>query len=159
MTPPLRRAPNGFLVPIGHAGKDVSKIGVPPSQASAQTDRTQASVPPVSESQGDLRSSYSTYITKNDGKTYLLYNGDRRWAIVTLLLEDAGPVAVGDKANLGIVTSGTGILLQTGRERKFTIGKGTQLFIASTSVNRVSVSIEPIPWLEQITAVLKSLAR
>jgi hypothetical protein len=116
-----------------------------------------ASVPPLNPNQGDKLSSYFTYITKADGQTCVLYNGDRRWANVTLNLETAGPVAVGDKANLTGVTSGVGILLVTDEPRTFRIGKGTRIYIAATAVSRVSVAIEPIPWLEEMTAFLSQV--
>lgn len=135
---------------IGITERPVSsdKIGLP----SRGLDRTAASIEPLNPTQGDTLSKYFTYITKNDGVTYVLYNGDRRWTKITLTLESSGPVSVGDASNLGAVTSATGVLLQTNQPLVFTVGKGTKLYIAATAVSRVKVFIEPIPWMEQIAA-------
>lgn len=103
----------------------------------------------------DRQSDISTYFTRIgsvNGQTPTLYNGDRLWCNVTLLLETAGPVAVGTRADLFPVLSGKGMLLDTGVPATFTIGKGTRLYIASDSVNRVKVELAPFPWIEQIAA-------
>lgn len=134
--------------------KPMEKIGVPPGEA----NRGIATSQPLSLSQGDIRSMYSTYITNSDGKSRVLYNGDRTWSAVTLTLQTGGPVSVGDKQNLGTVTSGQGILLLTGVPMKFTIGKGTKLYVASNSIDRIAVQIEPFPWLEMISTFLQTIA-
>lgn len=100
---------------------------------------------------------YFTKVTANGAEIPVLYSGDRLWARVKLTLETAGPVAVGQSSQLLPVLSGKGTLLPTGQEMEFTIAKGTRLYIASTSVNRVKVTIEPLPWLEQITATLSAI--
>lgn len=84
----------------------------------------------------------------------IIYNADRLWATVVLLLETAGPVAWGTKSQITPVLSGKGILLQTGVPTRITVGKGSRIYVAATTVNRVSVLVEPLPWLEQITALL-----
>jgi hypothetical protein len=100
----------------------------------------------------------STYFTKGDGETHKLYQADRLWVTVTLTLETAGPVSVGFRSAITPVLSGKGQLLATGVPTKFVVAKGNnQLYIASTSVNRVKVTIEPLPWLEQITATARAL--
>lgn len=151
----LSKIPAAVLKSIGLPTKEVStsKIGV----TAGSSDRTAASVQPLNATQSDLLSQYSTYLTKNDGVTYLLYQADRRWSKVTLILESTGPVAVGDKSNLGSVTSGQGILLQTNVPRTFTIGKGSQLYIAATAVSRVNIAIEPFAWQEQIAAFIAKI--
>lgn len=84
------------------------------------------------------------------GGTQLLYSAEN-FVRVTLLLEDAGPVAVGTLAVLTPVLSGRGVLLQTDVPfGPFTYAKGTRIYIAAESVNRVQVIVEPIPWLEQL---------
>lgn len=134
-------------------------IGVPeqPSKIgwNKAPDRTIADQPGPQADQGraEARSFFSTYFTRTIG-TQVLYNGDRQWARVTLTLETAGPVVVGNQQSLTPVTSGKGQLLTTSLPVTFTIAKGTRLYIASTSVNRVKVAIEPVPWLEQITGLL-----
>jgi hypothetical protein len=110
---------------------------------------------------GENRTQSYTYFTRQPSpgeSTPILYNGDRLWVKVKLTLETAGPVAVGQNSQLSPVLSGKGTLLQTNVEREFTIAKGTRLYIQATGVNRVSVTIEPLPWLEQIVGLIMSVA-
>ena len=95
-----------------------------------------------------------TYFTKATGVEQQLYTGDRPWAEVKLTLETAGPVAVATKQNFTPVLSGKGTLLRTGQEKTFTCPKGARIWIASTSVNRVSVVVQPFSWLEQLYATM-----
>ena len=90
-----------------------------------------------------------TYFAK-PGETRRVYTGDRPWAIVTLTLETAGPVAVSTKQTITPVLSGKGALLRTGVPVAFTLARGDSLWIAATSVNRVSVSVTEAAWQEQI---------
>lgn len=94
-----------------------------------------------------------------DGTTPILYNGDRLWAKVTLLLETAGPVAVGTRADIGPVLSGKGRLLTQNVAFEITIAKTSRLYILSTALNRVAVTIEPVPWAEQIANAVETLSR
>lgn len=113
-------------------------------------------MPAVSQGKSDRQTETFTYFTTigpqpNQGGTPVLYNGDRLWANVTVTLETAGPVAVGTRSELFPVLSGKGVLLDTDVPKTFVIGKGySRLYIASTSINRVKVEIEPFPWIEQI---------
>ena len=118
-------------------------------------DRTKASapVPSLNAGEGQNRTTIYTYFTK-PGPTEILYPGDRLWARVKLELETAGPVVVGSAESLLPITSGKGQRLTTGDEIEFVISKGSRIYIAATGVNRVKVTIEPIPWLEQMTALL-----
>lgn len=93
-----------------------------------------------------------TYFTKASSAAAQLYTGDRPWAQVTVTLETAGPVAVAFKQNFVPVLSGKGTLIKTGQPKTFTVPKGKVLWIASTSVNRVSVTVEPFAWFEQMYA-------
>lgn len=114
--------------------------------------------PQAGQTDAQTTSEAYTFFTFADGVTVALYRADRLWVRVTLTLETAGPVAVGFDSNLLPVLSGKGILLQTGEPRTFTVAKGNkQLYIASTSVNRVNVTVEPLPWLEQIFAMLSQI--
>lgn len=126
-----------------------SKIGM-----TSLGDRAIATAPAPSASvgQGANRSQINTYFTR-PGETLQLYSGDRLWARVTLTLETAGPVAVGNAQNIQPVLSGKGQLLETGVPLSFDIAKGTRLYIAATAVNRVKISIQPLPWMEQIVAI------
>lgn len=99
-----------------------------------------------------------TYITRVTTDSQILYNGDRQWALITLILESAGPVAVGTRTDLLPVLSGKGALLVTNVPYQITIAKTSRLYIVSTAVNRVSVKIEPPPWLEQVTLAMQKTA-
>lgn len=109
---------------------------------------------------GETRTQASTYFTKAQqvGQDVpILYNGDRTWVQLTLILQTAGPVAVGTSSNIVPVLSGKGVLLTTNVPFQITIAKGSRLYIASTGVNRVLVLLEPLPWLEQIAANLSQV--
>lgn len=140
--------------------------GSPPGQpargskiAPASTDRGVASVqaPQTTPGRADDRVSIYTYITKiqttGDG-TPILYNGDSLWRRITVTLETAGPVAVGQSADIFPVLSGKGQLLATGVPTSFNIAKGDRLYVVATSVNRVKVVSEALPWLELITGLI-----
>lgn len=129
-----------------------SKIG----PVSLNRNIAQAPSPSDQVGTGENRIQVSTYFTKALG-TDLLYAGDRIWTRVRLVLLTAGPVAVGQFNDITPVLSGKGLLLVTGQPVSFDIAKGNRLFIAAQSVNRVSVSIEPYPWLETITGLLGAL--
>lgn len=135
----------------------MTKLYSPVVRPPVQTEK-QRSIPHVSRPSseviaptGQISDTFS-YFTKADGVEYQLYTGDRPWVQVKLLLETAGPVAVATKQKFTPVLSGAGRLLPTGGEVAFTLPKGKVLWIASTSINRVSVTIEPFAWLEQIYA-------
>lgn len=125
-------------------------------------DRTVAQAPAPSDQvgMGENRIQISTYFTKVlvDGQPPdVLYSGDRNWARVRVTLRTAGPVAVGQFSNLYPVLSGKGQTLQTGVPAVFDIAKGSKLYVAAQSVNRIDLAIEPYPWLETITGLLMSL--
>lgn len=110
---------------------------------------------------GEDRTFIDTFLTKvpvTGQPTDVIYNGDRMWARVTLQLETAGPVAVGNMSNLDPVLSGKGQLLETGIPVTFTIAKGSRIYVSATGVNRVKRTVEPVPWLELITGLLQAMA-
>ena len=131
-----------------------SKLGL------MSTDRTRATAPQPADTTGnsEYRIKISTFLTAGSA-TQILYNGDRIWARVTLTLETAGPVAVGEQSSITPVLSGKGQLIETGVPVSFNIAKGNQLYIAATGVNRVKVTIEALPWLETITGLVASVVR
>lgn len=91
-----------------------------------------------------------TYFTKPTGESELLYSAES-WVKIELALETAGPVSVGTRESVVPVLSGKGILLESdGEPIEFVMPRGNRLFIASESINRVKVIIEPIPWFEQL---------
>jgi hypothetical protein len=131
-----------------------SKIGPLPS-----TNRNIATAPTPQADQGkaEVRTYAQTYFTKVLDETQILYNGDRQWAKVILTLETAGPVAWGVVQKITPTLSGKGVLLETDERTEIIVPKGTRLYVTSTSVNRIKVQIEAMPWLEQITATLRKL--
>jgi hypothetical protein len=126
--------------PSSYTGFGPSEVGraIPPE-----------TIPSPDQRAGNYKSEATTYFTKA-GPTRQLYTADRKWAKVTLLLQTAGPVAVGFSQTIIPVLSGKGILLATLVPAEFRVARGNKLWIASTAVNRVSVQIEEEPWLEQI---------
>jgi len=119
----------------------------------------QSPVPADTTGNAEIKVNVRTYFTNVPvvgAETPIIYNGDRQWAKVTLTLETAGPVAVGESSQLTPVLSGKGQLLQTGVPTVFNIAKGNKLYVAATGANRISVVVEPYPWLETITGLFTS---
>lgn len=131
----------------------------PPSKIGrTSTNRTIGSAPSPSSTiaAAELKTEIYTYFARppQNGQCAVLYNADRLQAKVTLQLETSGPVAVGTKQNILPVRSGKGTLLETGEPTFFYLAKGERLYVAATSINRIKVTIEPIPWAEQIVGLL-----
>ena len=127
-------------------------------------DRTRAQSPEPADTTGaaEHRTFVDTYFTKvpvSGEPTDIIYNGDMVWAKVTLTLETAGPVAVGNLSSITPVLSGKGQLLETDVPTEFFIAKGTRLYIAAAGINRVKRVIEPIPWLEVIAGLVGGVVR
>ena len=97
----------------------------------------------------------SDYFTVPGG-TRLLYTAEG-WVHARLLLQNAGPVAIGMDQNITPVLSGRGRLLPTGEEIRFNMTRGDRLFIAAEAINRVSFVIEPLPPLERIAVTLDAI--
>lgn len=97
---------------------------------------------------------YSYFV--QPGSNALLYSAEN-WVRIKLVLNTAGPVAVGSRAQLNPTLSGKGILLVTGQTYEIALAKGTRIYITSDAIERVSVTIEPIPWLEQIDSDTKGI--
>lgn len=127
--PPIKMAPPRRQVLTTEQGRSIPNVQVPMGNPLAATNQPTEIFP---------------FFTKADGVIRQLYTGDRTFAQVTLVLETAGPVTVSNKQ------VGNGALLQTGVPYSRTFAKGTILYISATSINRISVSIEPVPWLEQV---------
>lgn len=97
-----------------------------------------------------------TYFTKPNGESELLYSAES-WVHIRLALETTGPVAVSTRQSVIPVLTGRGVLLANdGEPFRFVLPKGDRVFIAAEAVNRVQVTIEPFPWVEQILAELKN---
>jgi hypothetical protein len=95
------------------------------------------------------RTEIYSYFTESTSETQLLYSAEN-WVKIKLALQTAGPVAVGTVASLAPALSGRGILLDPDVPFEAFLAKGTRFYITSETVNRVNVTIEPVPWLEQI---------
>jgi hypothetical protein len=96
------------------------------------------------------RTEVYSYFTAADGETALLYSAEN-WVRIKLTLETAGPVSVGTAAELAPVLGGRGRLLDTSVEYEVYLARGTRFYVVADTINRLSVTIEPIPWLEQIS--------
>lgn len=154
--PPILARRNAANAASGQTPTSVSKIGP------VSTDRAMAQSPQPADTTGgaEHRSFVDTYFTKVPvvgEATDIIYNGDRMWAKVTLTLETAGPVCVGNLSSITPVLSGKGQLLETDVPTIFFIGKGTRLYIAAAGINRVKRIVEPVPWLETIAGLIGSV--
>lgn len=153
---PTRPNPYAAMMPQqkGVDGRPDRNMPAPPAPATSQGQ---------SERQTDAYTLITQVGQPIPGQLNVLYNGDRLWVRVRLVLETAGPVAVGTRADLLPMLSGKGQLLETDKEREFTISKGTKLYYIAGSVNRIAVTIEPFAWIEAITgnveAVLNEIRR
>lgn len=79
------------------------------------------------------------------------------WSTVRLTLRSAGPVAVGTASELMPIASGKGVLLQTDEPYVTNLPGGTRLYVAAGAINRLNVTIEPIPWMEQVAFQLEQI--
>lgn len=100
---------------------------------------------------------FYTYLTEATGTKELLSTGDD-WTQVTLRLESAGPVAIGENQELQPPASGRGRLLTQDVDLTFTVPPQTKIYVAATAVNRVGVIRQPFPWFAQIVALLGATA-
>ncbi len=97
-----------------------------------------------------------TYFTSAT-ETKLLYSAEG-WVKARLILETAGPVAVGMDQNITPVLSGKGILLPINVEVEFYLSKGDRIFIAAEAINRVRFIIEPTPYSNALGSIEGALA-
>lgn len=96
------------------------------------------------------------FTTPTDG-TQLLYSADQ-WVQVVVTLRTVGPVSCGQNASQVPVQSGKGIALVTNIPVTFTLARGTRLYVASTTVSRLSVVITPIAATSDIVDQRQQLA-
>lgn len=136
---------------------DVSKLG-----GNVSTNNAVASVaaPAPTISTAELATEIYTFFARPNptGQFTIIYNGDRMFAQVILTLETAGPVAVSTKQQINPTLSGKGQLLETGVPLTFTLAKGQRLYVVTSSINRIKVTVQPYPWLEQFAGLLGMLA-
>lgn len=94
------------------------------------------------------RTQIYTHFTEPTEGSELLYAAEN-WVRIRLQLKTAGPVAVGNNASIAPVLSGKGQLLDD-TPFECHLAKGSSIYITSQTRNRVNVTIEPIPWFEQL---------
>jgi hypothetical protein len=146
--------------PLVRPGTAIGMTPTRPDPVSAQPTTPGAPPQPTNVDRNTQTYTYITRATLAEGEgTPVLYNGDRIWAKIILTLETAGPVAVGTLADIGPVLSGKGRLLVTNVPAEFIIAKTSRLYILATAINRVSVTIEPLPWMEQLANAAETLAQ
>jgi hypothetical protein len=100
------------------------------------------------------RTDMAEMFTTTLGESVLFYAADQ-WVRVQLNLETAGPVSIGTRSEIVPVLSGKGRLLTTDVPYEVYVPKGTRLYYAAESVNRVAFTVEPIPWMEQISMEIR----
>lgn len=88
------------------------------------------------------------------GQSQQFYAADQ-WVRLQVMLETAGPVAIGTAAEITPVLSGKGRLLTTDVPYEVYLPKGSRAYYAAENVNRVAVTIEPIPWMEQLALEIR----
>lgn len=140
--------------PHGPAYKDANRAVV------SEAGRVTPASAPGTESIGykpERGTDIYVYFTEAGGTKQLLAANET--VKVKLELQTAGPVAVSTKHDIEPVLSGKGRLLSTGRETTIIIVRGDRLYITSSSVNRVAVTIEPIPWLQNIAMLVEKLVK
>jgi hypothetical protein len=123
--------------------------------------RAEAHQPGLTVGAAEHRTFVDTYFTQIPvvgQDTPIIYAADRLWVKLTLVLETAGPVAVGNQSGLAPVLSGKGQLLETDVPSTFYLAKGERMFVLATGINRIKRVIEPIPWLETIQGQLDRVA-
>lgn len=104
----------------------------------------------------EFSTNLSTVFTRVGG-TQQIYAADR-WVTFKVTLQTAGPVDLGTRADITPVLSGKGRGLVTGQELTLVVGKGTRVYYTAAAVNRLLVTIEPIPWLQQIAMEIRNNA-
>jgi hypothetical protein len=140
-------------IPTSNKGRGGTSV----SARSFTAQLPQPKIPSEDQLAGNYKTKTPTFFTK-PGEISVLHSADTPWVRVSVMLETAGPVAISTAQGFSVF-SGEGILLQTGVERTLTIPKGNRLYITSTTFNRVSYVVEPVPWLEQMMgAVINGLS-
>lgn len=134
---------------VANVASKVVQGASPPSEAQRMLPSSKGSETP--QQLQTYATEIFSYFTVSSNETQLLYSAEN-WVRIKLTLQTAGPVAVGTKEQIAPVLSGAGILLDTDMPFEAYLSKGTRFYITSQTINRVNVTIEPIPWLEQLDA-------
>ena len=149
MSPAIREIAAGLRAP-GELGRAIPGVAKAQAQRAAAAKEGPSQVP---EAEG--RTSISTYFTKPGGD-FVLYEADS-WAWVNVMLLDAGPVDVGTRDKISPVNSGKGGALVTNQNFRFPVRKGERVYITANAINRVRLTIEPVPFGEQVLSLMDSI--
>lgn len=95
-----------------------------------------------------------TFFTQAGGRTQVLYSVQNEWKQITVELETAGPVVIGNQEVLHPLASGRGVQLPQGERVPFFVPPLQKIYIASDTTNRIKVIVNAIPWLAEILAQL-----
>lgn len=106
----------------------------------------------------NYRTEVYSYFTVPSDEQELMYSAEN-WVRFKVTLETAGPVSIGTSEQIAPVLSGKGRLLDTGIEYEIYLARGSRIYVAAESVNRLSVTIEPVPWMEQISNEILDVIR
>lgn len=137
----------------------ISRARLPGSQQRAiPTPGASGGAPDPTQSAGNYQAQTYTFITTAGGQEQQLYTANVEWSRVTLVLETAGPVAVAFTQGFTPVLSGKGTLLTTNLPYVADVPRGSRLWIAANTVERVKVLVHPLPWLEQILGGILKVA-
>lgn len=151
MPPPIIRKPSPQIAQVIRAlqnpNKEQGRGSVSPVGSTAKTQALPSA--PIIQAN-------ATDVFTTPGPTQLLYSANE-WVEVTLILRTVGPVSVGNGANLVPVQSGRGTVLVTNEPVRFTLGRGTRLYAASTAISRLSVLIFPIASTSDLVAQRQQL--
>lgn len=102
-----------------------------------------------------IRTQISTAIA-TPGQSTLIYSATE-WAQVRLLLNSAGPVSVGIDPNLFPIGQGKGRLLSATVETVIVLAPADRLYIASDAQDNVGITIEAVPEIVLLQALLTQI--
>lgn len=140
----------------GQPGAAVARAGgnVSPEVARA-LPRSEGNATPfeLQTEQTDMFDQFTTTI----GETFKFYTVNRD-VRVTLILQTAGPVVVSTRAQVTPVQTGLGLTLVPLQPVTFALPRGSSLYYGASSVQRVSVIVEPIPWANTIAGKIDNVA-
>lgn len=100
----------------------------------------------------------NTSVSSASGTKEVFPGIEARWTLARITLQTAGGnVVIGFRQDLNPPGSGKGRQLVVGELVEIYVPPGQRLYYASDSVQRVAVSIEPVPWLQQILLGMSEL--
>lgn len=91
------------------------------------------------------------------GQSSLIYSA-LEWSCVRLLLQSAGPAAVGIDPNLFPIGQGKGRLLSSSVETVIVLAPSDRLYVASDAQDNIGVTVEAVPELVLLQSILTALS-